>query len=208
MADGTYQPLVYMMQGGDELVIASGGLATVESGGIIDLESGGQIDIASGGEISVESGGTIDVESGGGIDIESGGDITVESGGKIIWPVSGATSSSVGSTTLAALASDGVSFITSSGDTRKFNIGLPYLGAHKYLFNTAGTTGSVLYFSTTTDAGIITTGAHSTAHLMIVEGTTSSALAGWCHLVGLSTSRWLRVAHSPTTQWVIASTSS
>lgn len=212
MADNTYQPLVYMMQGGDELVVASSGLLTVEDGGFIDLESGGQIDVASGGEISIESGGTIDVESGGGIDIESGGDITIESGGAIVWPVSGATSSASGSTTLTEFANSGVSFITSSGDTRKFYIDYPYLGASKWLFNTAGATGMVQYYAVSTaatpDVGIITTGADSTAHLMIVEGTTSGALAGWCHLVGLSTSRWLRVAHSPTTQWVIASTSS
>jgi len=186
MADDTYQPLVYMKQGGNELVVASGGLATVESGG----------------EITIESGGTMDVESGGGIDVESGGDITVESGGKIIWPVSGATSSSIGSTTLSELTNNGISFITSSGDVRKLHIAAPSLGASKWLFNTAGSTGMVIYISCS-DAGIITTGADSTAHLMIVEGTTSSALAGWCHLIGLSTSRWLRTAHSPTSQWVI-----
>jgi hypothetical protein len=39
MADATYQPLVYRKQGGDELVVASGGKITVESGGEIDLES-------------------------------------------------------------------------------------------------------------------------------------------------------------------------
>src|SRR5262245_17355215 len=33
MADATYQPKVYIKQGGDELVIASGGKLTVESGG-------------------------------------------------------------------------------------------------------------------------------------------------------------------------------
>lgn len=37
MADGTYQPLVYMKQGGDELVVASAGLITVEDGGKIAL---------------------------------------------------------------------------------------------------------------------------------------------------------------------------
>jgi hypothetical protein len=39
MADATYQPLVYRKQGGDELVVASGGKITVESGGEIDMES-------------------------------------------------------------------------------------------------------------------------------------------------------------------------
>lgn len=39
MADATYQPLVYRKQGGDEMVVASGGKITVESGGEIDLES-------------------------------------------------------------------------------------------------------------------------------------------------------------------------
>ncbi len=35
MADATYSPKVYRKQGGDELVIASGGFVRVESGGII-----------------------------------------------------------------------------------------------------------------------------------------------------------------------------
>lgn len=35
MPDGTYQPKVYRKQGGDELVVASGGKITVESGGLI-----------------------------------------------------------------------------------------------------------------------------------------------------------------------------
>lgn len=39
MADTTYQPKVYRKQGGDELVVASGGKITVESGGIIDYEN-------------------------------------------------------------------------------------------------------------------------------------------------------------------------
>ncbi len=40
-ADTTYQTKVYVKQGGDEQVIASGGKQTVESGGIVDIESGG-----------------------------------------------------------------------------------------------------------------------------------------------------------------------
>ena len=172
MADDTYMPLVYMMQGGDEQVIASGGTVTVE--GDINVESGGAINIASGGSLSFN--------------------------------VSGTTVS--GPATLTEFAADGVSFITSSGDTRKFSITAPYLGAHKYLFQSAGTTGMVMYYSAGSGVGIVTTGGDSTAHMMINDGTTAGAESGWCHLVGLSTSRWLRVAHSPTTQWVIASTSS
>jgi hypothetical protein len=43
MADGSYQPKTYRKQGGDEFVIASGGVATVESGGAIAIETGGDI---------------------------------------------------------------------------------------------------------------------------------------------------------------------
>jgi len=39
MSDTTYQPKVYRKQGGDELVVASGGKITVESGGELDIES-------------------------------------------------------------------------------------------------------------------------------------------------------------------------
>jgi hypothetical protein len=43
MADGTYVPQVYRKDGGNELVVASGGVVTVESGGAIAIESGGTI---------------------------------------------------------------------------------------------------------------------------------------------------------------------
>lgn len=43
MADATYKPAVYRKQGGDELVIASGGTLTVESGGTIAVEDGASV---------------------------------------------------------------------------------------------------------------------------------------------------------------------
>lgn len=51
MANATYGPDVYKKDGGDELVVASGGLLTVESGGVIALESGGKITVPAGGKI-------------------------------------------------------------------------------------------------------------------------------------------------------------
>ena len=50
MADATYQTGVYLKQGGDELVAASGGEITVEDGGTITIESGGKLDLQSGAE--------------------------------------------------------------------------------------------------------------------------------------------------------------
>ncbi len=47
MSDGTYQPLVYRRQGGNELVVASGGKVTVESGGEVELAAG-TLNIANG----------------------------------------------------------------------------------------------------------------------------------------------------------------
>ena len=44
----SYQPKVYRKQGGDELVVASGGAITIESGGTLELESGGTMAIADG----------------------------------------------------------------------------------------------------------------------------------------------------------------
>ena len=38
MADGTYKSLVYRKQGGDEMVVASGGEINIESGGIISAD--------------------------------------------------------------------------------------------------------------------------------------------------------------------------
>ena len=40
MSDSTYQGKVYDKQGGDELVVASGGKITVEAGGTIDVSAG------------------------------------------------------------------------------------------------------------------------------------------------------------------------
>lgn len=44
----TYQRKVYKKQGGDELVVASGGVVTVQSGGKITVESGGEIELQAG----------------------------------------------------------------------------------------------------------------------------------------------------------------
>jgi hypothetical protein len=46
MADATYQPKVYIQQGAERGVVASGGSFDVESGGEIDIESGGSLKIA------------------------------------------------------------------------------------------------------------------------------------------------------------------
>ena len=40
MPDATYQPKVYRKLGGDEMVVASGGVLTVESGGVVTLAAG------------------------------------------------------------------------------------------------------------------------------------------------------------------------
>ncbi len=37
MADPSYRPKVYKKQGGEELVIASGGKLVIESGGVVEL---------------------------------------------------------------------------------------------------------------------------------------------------------------------------
>ena len=44
----TYQPKVYRKQGGDEIVVASGGKLTVESGGELELQAGATLDYAAG----------------------------------------------------------------------------------------------------------------------------------------------------------------
>lgn len=41
--DGTYQPKTYRKAGGDEFVIADGGLITVQSGGTVAIETGGDL---------------------------------------------------------------------------------------------------------------------------------------------------------------------
>lgn len=51
MADASYQPKVYKKQGGNELVVASGGKITVESGGEIEYQSGSTKDDQGGDRI-------------------------------------------------------------------------------------------------------------------------------------------------------------
>lgn len=51
MADATYQPKVYRKQGGDELVVASGGKINIESGGTLELAG---VDLA--GELAALNG--------------------------------------------------------------------------------------------------------------------------------------------------------
>ena len=48
MADATYGPKVYMEQGGDRQVVASGGSLDVESGGEIDFEAVSLLKIVGG----------------------------------------------------------------------------------------------------------------------------------------------------------------
>ena len=43
MPDNSYQGKVYRKQGGDELIVASGGVVTVESGGIVEVNTGGDL---------------------------------------------------------------------------------------------------------------------------------------------------------------------
>ena len=179
MADESYTSLVYMKQGSTELVVASSGLATIEDGGALDVESGGQINVESGGHIDIESGGYIDVDS---------------SGGYVTHYVSGATSSASGSTTLSILSNSGVSFITSSGDTRMLYLQAPAAGVEKKIYFTAGSTGTIIYI----DAQGVSTGTvfESTNRYVVWEGTTGGAAAGWLQLVGHSTSKWLVVSKS------------
>lgn len=63
MADSSYQPKVYRKQGGDELVVASGGKLIIESGGELEVQSGGLVDLSAGvqepGDIALARGSII-----------------------------------------------------------------------------------------------------------------------------------------------------
>lgn len=45
-ADPTYDAKVYLKQGAEELIVASGGTERVQSGGVLDIESGGALKVA------------------------------------------------------------------------------------------------------------------------------------------------------------------
>ena len=83
MADATYQPKVYRKNGGDELVVASGGKITVESGGELELAAGATLDLGDGlsapADITLADGKIIIGAAGGvGTPVTPTGDVTVD----------------------------------------------------------------------------------------------------------------------------------
>ena len=86
--DSTYQPKVYKKSGGDELVVASGGVITVQSGGTIAAESGSIMtlpDLAlEVGDLALASGKVI-VGNGSGkaAAVNLSGDVTISNAGVI-----------------------------------------------------------------------------------------------------------------------------
>ena len=65
-----YGPKTYREQGGDKVVVVSGGEIEVRTGGLVDNQAGsdvnqaGKITVVSGGEIEVQSGATLDIQTG------------------------------------------------------------------------------------------------------------------------------------------------
>jgi hypothetical protein len=83
MSDKTYTRKIYHKQGGDEMVVASGGKLTIEDGGALNMESGADISIVSGGDVDIATGAAVNVQTGGEVIVETGGQITVQSGGEL-----------------------------------------------------------------------------------------------------------------------------
>lgn len=83
MADRSYTRKIYHKQGGDEMVVASGGKITIEDGGALYMETGADIDIVSGGDIDVASGAGVNIQTGAELVIEGGGQLTVQSTGEL-----------------------------------------------------------------------------------------------------------------------------
>jgi hypothetical protein len=81
-----YQPKVYRKQGGDELVVASGGKITIESGGELELAAGATLDLGDGlsapGDITLASAKII-VGNGAGVGaaVSMSGDVTIDNTG-------------------------------------------------------------------------------------------------------------------------------
>jgi hypothetical protein len=86
MADATYKPAVYRKQGGDELVVASGGKITIESGGEIDGTSGTLKGFPTAGVAEVALASTkiiVGGATGAGAAVSMGGDATIDNTGKV-----------------------------------------------------------------------------------------------------------------------------
>lgn len=86
MTDASYGPKVYRKQGGDELVVASGGKITVEAGGELELASGATLDLGDGlsapADITLADGKIIvGNASGVGAAVTPSGDVTMTNAG-------------------------------------------------------------------------------------------------------------------------------
>lgn len=86
MADSTYQPKVYRKQGGDEMVVASGGKIVIESGGELEVQSGGIVDLSAGvqepGDIALADGKiVVGNASNVGAAVTMSGDVTITNAG-------------------------------------------------------------------------------------------------------------------------------
>ena len=194
MADASYQPKVYRKQGGDELVVASGGTITVESGGTLALEDGATL--SSSGDISYEnvtiiSTGTLTNE--GTIANEGAltnpGTITNSSDGQFIDSLTTASTEQV-------LPAYGASLIGSTADATTMEYGLNRpgtAGVRKTLVcRTASSTGTVSVISATAAGQVCKF--HRTLTKLIFKTSAASGMA--LDLIGETSTSWSIVGYS------------
>ena len=199
MADATYQTKVYVEQGGDRQVVASGGSLDVESGGQIDVESGGSLKLAgtavsaSAAELNVTDGVTAGtVAAGKAVVVDSNKDVSgvrnLTMTGYQAGPVQAVTATTTGYS--AAISAAGISTIgtTSARKLVHFEIAAPVAGIVKHISAiTTGSTGALGWITPATTATFSTTGMRK----INVTGKND-----YVSLAGLSASEYTVVAKS------------
>lgn len=161
----SYGPKVYREQGGDKLVVASGG----------------QVQVASGSSFSFE--GTAQVASGGSIQVDSGGKINYQAGGYSQLPIQTLGSSQVATN----ITNFGLTRITGTTTGPTYTLAAPTIaGMTKYIFlnaTSSGATHRAVVRSNSTGVSFDTTGGNQIT-------LATSALRG-ITLVSYSTAAWM-----------------
>jgi len=206
MADGSYLPLVYRKQGGDILVVASGGKITVESGGTIDNEA----TITSTGTNTIESGGTLNINSGATLYNKG----TLDSTGAISLKGTMALTGVVTATSDGRIVKQHNAYVASStaalGNIMPYGhalVGSSSAGAHAYKIRKPQTTGDRMTLICRGSSGALTivpaTGAYACKFLgTAAKGTITfgaNAEGAALDLVAVTSTNWGLVGYS--TSW-------
>jgi hypothetical protein len=188
--DGTYQPKVYKKSGGDEMVVASGGIITLQSGASLVAESGSTLDLpdisVAVGDLALTTGSLIIGVAGKAtaIDAKADGKILIGNGTTAAMQSLGTdvTMSNAGAVTIANNAITAVKINADAVTTAKIldgNVTAAKLANNAAGLNSVGMGASASYAKTTNGVQTLATGtAGAKTCLFIVSVTTTFVTNG------------------------------